>query len=245
MTPAIDIQELTVSYDGADVLHRVSGAFPGGALCAVIGPNGSGKTTLLKTIAGLLMPKSGRIRLLGTATQRIAYMPQHAGFDRTFPIVVRDVVAMGLWPRGGRVRRLTGAQRDEIEAAIAAVGLTNVADLPIGALSGGQIRRVLFARAMLQDAAALLLDEPFANVDSDTTAFLVEIMRRWQQEGRIVVTVLHDFELAHKHFGWTMLLAHESVGCGPTASVLTSENLGRARDLCDRCAADRNFWAAA
>jgi len=245
MTPFIEIDDLSVAYDGGDVLHGVSGRFPAGELCAVVGPNGSGKTTLLKTVAGLLKPRSGRVRLAGAAADRIAYLPQRAGFDRTFPISVRDVVAMGLWPRSGSFRQLTAAQRDEIEAAIAAVGLMDMADLPVGTLSGGQTRRVLFARAMLQDARANLLDEPLANVDVDTTADLLALMAGWRDEGRVVVAVLHDIDLAHRYFGWTMLLAHESVACGPTADVLTPENLKSARDLCERCAADRNFWAAA
>ncbi|MDH3230661.1 MAG: metal ABC transporter ATP-binding protein [Alphaproteobacteria bacterium] len=245
MTPSIDIDALTVAYDGGDVLHGVSGRFPAGVLCAVVGPNGSGKTTLLKTIAGLLKPRAGRVQLAGGRTGDIAYLPQRAGFDRTFPIAVRDVVAMGLWPRSGGFRRITRAQRDEVEAAVAAVGLAAVAGMPIGTLSGGQTRRVLFARTMLQDAPAILLDEPFANVDADTTAYLLALMEGWRKEGRIVVAVLHDLDLAQKHFGWTMLLAHESVACGPTAAVLTPENLRRARHLCERCAADRNFWAAA
>jgi len=245
VTPSIEIDGLTVAYDGGDVLHGVCGRFPAGVLCAVVGPNGSGKTTLLKTIAGLLRPKSGCVRLAAGAAGGIAYLPQRAGFDRTFPIAVRDVVAMGLWPRSGGFRRVTRAQRDEVEAAIAAVGLSAVADKPIGTLSGGQTRRVLFARTMVQDAAAILLDEPFSNVDTDTTAYLLALMEGWRGEGRIVVAVLHDLDLAHTHFGWTMLLAHESVACGPTESVLTPKNLGRARHLCDRCAADRNFWAAA
>ena len=245
MTPSIEIDGLTVAYDGGDVLHGVSGRFPAGMLCAVVGPNGSGKTTLLKTIAGLLRAKAGHARLTGGRAGGIAYLPQFAGFDRSFPIAAREVVAMGLWPRSGGFRRITPAQHDEVDAAIAAVGLSAVAERPIGSLSGGQIRRVLFARTMVQDASAILLDEPFANVDTDTTGFLLALMDGWREEGRIVVAVLHDLDLAHRHFGWTMLLAHESVACGPTAEVLTPENLGHARHLCDRCAADRNFWAAA
>ncbi len=245
MGRSIEIDGLTVAYDGADVLHGVTGRFPAGMLCAVVGPNGSGKTTLLKTIAGLLKPKTGRARLAGADAGGIAYLPQRAGFDRTFPISVRDVAAMGLWPRSGGFRRVTRAQRDEVAAALAAVGLAAVADKPIGTLSGGQTRRVLFARTMLQDAAAILLDEPLANVDTDTTAQLLGVMERWCEEGRIVVAVLHDLDLAQRHFGWTMLLAHESVACGPTAQVLTPDNLSEARHLCERCAADRNFWAAA
>ncbi len=245
MTTSIELDGLTVAYDDADVLQGVTGRFPAGQLCAVVGPNGSGKTTLLKTIAGLLRPKAGRVRLTGTGAGGIAYLPQRAGFDRSFPISVHDMAAMGLWPRSGGFRRITRAQREEVAAALAAVGLAPVADRPIGTLSGGLTRRALFARTMLQDAPAILLDEPLANVDADTTALLLGMMAEWRAEGRVVVAVLHDLDLAQRHFGWTMLLAHESVACGPTAEVLTTQNLDQARHLCERCAADRNFWAAA
>lgn len=245
MTSALEIDDLTVAYDGAAVLRGVSGRFPAGVLSAVVGPNGSGKTTLLKAIAGLVEPESGRVRFVGPGRGDIAYLPQHAAFDRSFPISVREIVTMGLLPRIGSFGRVTAAHRDEVEAAVATVGLAGYADRNVGALSGGQLQRAMFARVIVQNAPVILLDEPFASIDTHTTADLMALMARWRDEGRIVVAVMHDLDLAHRHFGWTMLLAHESVACGPTPEVLTSANLSDARELCDACAADRGFWAAA
>lgn len=245
MTAAIEIRDLVVSYDGAPVLRGVSGRFPAGVLSAVVGPNGSGKTTLLKAIAGQLRIESGEIRFAGPGRAEFAYLPQRPEFDRSFPISVFDVVAMGLWPRLGALGRVTAAMRDEVARAIESVGLAAWHDRRIGALSGGQLQRALFARLIVQNAPVILLDEPFANVDAHTTEALMALMRIWRDEGRVVLAVLHDLDLAHREFGWTMLLAHESVACGPTPEVLTHDNLHRARHLCDACAADRNFWAAA
>lgn len=242
---AIELDGLTVAYDGADILHGVSGHFPSGILSAVVGPNGSGKTTLLKTAAGLLRPRAGAVRVTGLERTDCAFLPQAASFDRSFPISVREVVGMGLLPRIGALARVTADQAAGVEAVIAAVGLEAFAGRRVGALSGGQLQRALFARLALQDAPVILLDEPFANIDAHTTGALMAMMEDWRAEGRIVVAVLHDIDLAHRHFGWSMLLAHESVACGPTAEVLTHDNLHRAQHLCDVCAADRNFWAAA
>lgn len=242
---ALEIEGLCVAYDGGDILQGVSGRFPGGMLSAVVGPNGCGKTTLLKTISGGLRPRAGAIRVAGLGQAKTAWLPQSAGFDRNFPISVREMVGMGLLPHIGAFGRVTRDQADRIDGMIAAVGLDAFAHRRIGALSGGQIQRAMFARLALQDADVILLDEPFANIDAHTTGALLRLMEGWRDEGRIVVTVLHDIELAHRHFGWAMLLAHASVACGPTAEVLTHDNLHRAQHLCDACAADRNFWAAA
>lgn len=242
---ALEIEGLRLAYDGGDILQGVSGHFPAGVLSAVVGPNGCGKTTLLKAIAGRLRPRAGTIKVSGMTSAGIAYLPQSASFDRNFPISVREMVGMGLLHSTGPFGRVTGEQTARIDEAIAAVGLESFAHRRIGALSGGQIQRAMFARLALQGAGVVLLDEPFSNIDAHTTQALLRMMEGWRAEDRVVVTVLHDIELAHRHFGWTMLLAHESVACGPTAEVLTHKNLHHAQHLCDVCAADRNFWAAA
>ena len=226
---AIRLTDLTLGYDRHPAVHHLSGEILSGSLTAIVGPNGAGKSTLLKGIAGALSPLGGDIAL--ARGRRLAYLPQQAELDRSFPIHVYDLVAMGLWNRAGIFGRIGGGAAAKIEAAIAAVGLAGFERRPIGALSGGQTQRALFARLLLQDADIILLDEPFTAIDARTTADLLALVQRWHGESRTVVAVLHDIETVRRAFPQTLLLARESVAWGATAEVLTAANLLKARRM--------------
>ncbi|WP_245404854.1 zinc ABC transporter ATP-binding protein AztA [Ancylobacter gelatini] len=228
----LTFRDLTLGYDRHPAVHHLGGAVADGDLLAVCGPNGAGKSTLLKAIAGVLSPLSGAI--LGALPRRdIAYLPQAAELDRSFPIDVYDLVAMGLWRRTGLFGGVSRADRTRIADAIAAVGLAGFEARPIGTLSGGQMQRALFARLLLQDARLILLDEPFTAVDAGTSADLLALIQRWHSEGRTVVAVLHDMDLVRHHFPRTLLLAREEVAWCDTREALTPENLSRARRMCE------------
>jgi zinc/manganese transport system ATP-binding protein len=223
--------DLTLGYDRHPAVHHLDGSVPDGALLALLGPNGGGKSTLLKGIMGQLRPLGGRIELAGVERRRIAYLPQQRALDLGFPISVGDLVALGLWHRTGPFGGLRRAERRDIGAALAAVGLSGFERRAIGSLSGGQLQRALFARVLLQDAPLILLDEPFTAIDARTTADLIALVRRWHGESRTVVAVLHDLTLARAHFPDTLLLAREPVAWGPTAEVLRAAQLFRARQM--------------
>ena len=227
--PAISCRDLTLGYDRHPAVHHVTAALAEGSLTAIIGPNGAGKSTLLKGIAGTLSPLDGEIAVAGG--KRVAYLPQSAELDRSFPIHVYDLVAMGLWGRAGLFGRIGKAQRAGIEEAIAAVGLTGFERRAIGTLSGGQMQRVLFARLLLQEADIILLDEPFTAIDARTSADLLDLVQRWHGEKRTVVAVLHDIETVRRVFPQTLLMAREAVAFGPTGEVLTAANLLKARRM--------------
>ncbi len=227
--PAIRLDDLTLGYDRHPAVHHLSGEIAQGSLTAIVGPNGAGKSTLLKGIAGALAPLDGGLTL--SKGKRLAYLPQSADLDRSFPIHVYDLVAMGLWSQAGIFGRIGLGAKSKVEAAIAAVGLTGFERRPIGALSGGQMQRALFARLLLQDADIILLDEPFTAIDARTTADLLALVQRWHGENRTVVAVLHDIETVRRAFPQTLLLARETVAWGDTAQVLTAENLLRARRM--------------
>jgi len=233
MTPALQFRDLTLGYERHPAVHHLNGTVEEGTLMAVVGPNGAGKSTLCKGVVGLLKPLAGRIERFGVKASDIAYLPQAAEIDQSFPINVYDMVAMGLWQRAGLLGGIGRADRQRLEAAISAVGLAGFEGRPIGSLSGGQMQRTLFARLLLQDARVILLDEPFTAIDARTAADLLGIVQRWHDEKRTVIAVLHDLELVRDSFPQTLLLAREPVAWGPTGNVLTAENLLKARRMCE------------
>jgi zinc/manganese transport system ATP-binding protein len=227
MSACLQFDDLTLGYDNHPAVHHLNGSLAHGSLTAVVGPNGSGKSTLLKGIVGVIKPMAGRIE--HHAGCRMAYLPQHSEIDRHFPAQVRDIVALGLWPKRGMLGRLNGEDRQEIGNALAAVGLDGFQERPLDTLSGGQLQRSLFARVLLQNADLILLDEPFNAIDARTLSDLVELIKRWHGEQRTVLVVLHDLELVRNHFPETLLLARQPVAWGKTGEVLMPGNLLRAR----------------
>jgi zinc/manganese transport system ATP-binding protein len=233
MPAQLRFQDLTLGYDRHPAVHHLNGEVESGALIAVVGPNGAGKSTLFKGIVGALKPLAGRVGREGIDPREIAYLPQAAEIDRTFPINVYDMVAMGLWQQTGLFGGIGRATHDRIHAAIAAVGLTGFERRAIGTLSGGQMQRMLFARLLLQDARLIVLDEPFNAIDAKTCADLIELVHRWHDEKRTVLAALHDIDLVKANFPETLLLAREKVAWGATPSVLTPANLLKARQMCE------------
>src|SRR4029079_8514575 len=233
MNAQLQFRDLTLGYDRHPAVHHLNGTIPIGALMAVVGPNGAGKSTLFKGVVGALEPLAGRIERNGVAPQDIAYLPQVAEIDRSFPINVYDMVAMGLWRSKGLFGGIGPSDRGRIEHAIEAVGLTGFERRPIGTLSGGQMQRMLFARLLLQDARVIVLDEPFNAVDAKTSADLLDLVPHWHGERRTVLTALHDIDFVRQNFPETLLLAREPVAWGETKDVLTAENLLTARRMCE------------
>jgi len=229
---AIALENLTVTYQRHPALHHVNGHFETASLTAVIGPNGAGKSTLLKSILGLIRINSGRV-VVAPQRKRIAYLPQQAEIERSFPISVFDCVLLGYWQRMGLFGRVDPAMHRRAYDALAAVGLEGFEQRPVGSLSAGQFQRVLFARILLQDAELILLDEPFNAIDARTTGDLLAIMQSWHAQGRTVITVLHDYDQVRAQFPQALLLARNVVAWGATETVLTTANLQRAKAMAE------------
>ena len=217
--PAVHLYDVTLAYRGHPAVHHVGGTFAPGSHTAILGANGAGKSTLLQAIAGLRPVDDGRI---DRGQSRIAYLPQNATLDRTFPVTVMDVVLMGHWTRTGGFLGFDREQRRQADDALDAVSLDGFAHRQIGTLSVGQFQRMLFARLLVQDCPLVLLDEPFNGVDDATTADLMRLVAGWRREGRTVIAVLHDLAQVRAGFDHVLLLARHCVGWGPTAATLAA-----------------------
>jgi zinc transport system ATP-binding protein len=194
-SPVIELEGVSFSYRGAAVLDDVSLRIEAGDFLAILGPNGGGKTTLLRLVLGLLKPDRGEVRVLGgtpaQARGRVGYVPQRAGFDLDFPIRVIDVVLMGRFPSAPTGRPFRPRDREVAREALAQVEMAEHALRPIGALSGGQLQRVLIARALALEPELLLLDEPTASLDERIGRSVWELFEELSRR-MAVVLVSHD-----------------------------------------------------
>jgi zinc/manganese transport system ATP-binding protein len=221
----ITLNDLTLGYDRHPAVHHLNGCFKAGSMTAVVGPNGAGKSTLLKGIVGLLKPLSGSVELAGFDKRDIAYSPQLAEMDLSFPVSVLDAVCLGHWRRSGTFGSISSKLRQDALYALGGVGLEGFENRSLETLSVGQRQRALFARVIVADATVIILDEPFAAVDAGTTVDLLELMRVWRMQGRTVIAVVHDLDLVRRHFPDCLLMAREIIAWGPTEQVLVEENL--------------------
>ncbi|WP_309135366.1 metal ABC transporter ATP-binding protein [Cellulomonas sp.] len=245
MTPALEVEHVTVRYGDVLALDDVSLRLAPGRVCGLVGVNGAGKSTLLQAVTGTVRPGAGRVRVLGDDPARarrrgaIAYVPQQEAVDVTFPVSVRDVVAMGRYGHLGPTRRLRAADHAAIDAALERVGLTALADRQVGRLSGGQRRRAFVARGIAQEADLLLLDEPFAGVDKGSEATVVRLLRELAADGRTVLVSTHDLHALPDLADEAVLLRRSVVFHGPVAEALRPETLAGALGLATGTVASR------
>jgi ABC-type Mn2+/Zn2+ transport system ATPase subunit len=223
------IRDLAAGYGGEATLRDVNLDLPSGSITGVVGPNGSGKSTLLKAILGLTPEVSGEVRLGGVEVdrvrRRIAYVPQRELVDWGFPITAADVVMMGRYPRLGVVRRPRAEDRARVADALARVGMGALAGRQIGALSGGQQQRVFLARALVQEASVLLLDEPMTGVDRATEQAIDVLLHELRDAGATVVITTHDLESASEQCDLLAFVNHRIVAFGPPAETFTPPTL--------------------
>ncbi len=227
--PALEVHDLTVSYDKKPVLWGIDLSIPYGALCGIVGPNGAGKSTLIKAIMDLVPTNSGYIKLfdleLDEVRKKVSYVPQRESVDWDFPASVLDVVLMGRYSSLGLFKKPRKADKEAAMKALEMVGMDKFYQRQISQLSGGQQQRVFLARALTQNADIYFLDEPFAGVDAATEKAIVQILRDLSKEGKTIIVVHHDLQSVETYFDWIILLNLRLVASGPMKEVFTPQLL--------------------
>lgn len=232
MIDPITVEHINVSYDGMDVVKDVSFSFEHASLIGVLGPNGAGKSTLMKAMLGLIHKDQGVVKF-GSKTvdemrKQIAYVPQRSNIDWNFPIVVKDTVLLGTYPKVGLLRRPKKADKEWAFECLKQVGMENFANRQIGELSGGQQQRVFLARALAQKADYFFLDEPFVGIDVSSEEIIINILRELKAAGKIIFVVHHDLSKVVSYFDNLLLINKELIDAGPVHKVFQSDNMTKA-----------------
>ncbi|RED94350.1 metal ABC transporter ATP-binding protein [Marinoscillum furvescens] len=227
--PALEIHDLTVSYDKKPVLWGIDLSVPKGAIAGIVGPNGAGKSTLIKSVMGLVPLSSGYVKIfdeeLNTVRKRVSYVPQRESVDWDFPASVLDVVMMGRYSKVGLMRRLRKADLEAARYALQQVGMEKFEKRQISQLSGGQQQRVFLARALTQQADIYFMDEPFAGVDAATEKAIIQLLKEMASQGKTVIVVHHDLQSVATYFDWIIMLNLRLVASGPTEKAFSQELL--------------------
>jgi len=223
--PGLVLRDVGAGYGDGLVLQEVNLVIPPGTLVGVIGPNGSGKSTLLKAILGLAPVSTGTVLLDGRSVSeqrdRLAYVPQREAVDWSFPVNAEQVVMMGRYPRIGWLRTPGARDRVAVRDALERVALADFGGAQIGALSGGQQQRVFLARALVQEASVLLLDEPMTGVDQTTEQLIVNLLGELRDAGTTILHATHDLESAAEISDQLCFVNRRVVAYGPPAETFT------------------------
>lgn len=231
----IEVKDLAVSYYNKKIIENVNFSFEAGLLVGIIGPNGSGKSTMIKGILGLIPIDKGEIYIDGQdineLRHRVAYLPQKNDLDWHFPINVLETVMMGSYPNLGLFKKPGKKEKEMALECLEKVGMEDFADRQIGELSGGQQQRVFLARALIQKADILFLDEPFTGIDITSEERIVEILRELKESGSTIFVVNHDLSKTEEYFDHLILVcrrAEKGVQTGPVKDVFLYEKISQA-----------------
>ncbi|MDN6161737.1 MAG: metal ABC transporter ATP-binding protein [Atopostipes sp.] len=232
LSQTIDVKNLSVSYSGKEAIRDVNFSIDSGRLVGIIGPNGAGKSTLIKGMLDLVKRDSGEVRILGNklneTREDIAYIPQRADIDWDFPILVKNTVLLGRYPRLDLFKRPNEEDRKIAMKALDKVGMSEFADNQIGQLSGGQQQRVFVARSLAQQADVYFLDEPFVGVDIQSEEIIIDILKELRNQGKTIFVIHHDLTKLEDYFDDILLINKELFGAGPVNEVVTADLMEKA-----------------
>jgi manganese/iron transport system ATP-binding protein len=226
--PILDVQHITVRYNGHVALEDITFHLHEGERVAVVGPNGAGKSTLFKVVSGVLQPGSGEVNIFGSRPRGhvcIAYIPQRSQVDWNFPVSVADVVMMGRSAKLGPLNWPHKNDWEHVQRALETVELSDLAARQIGQLSGGQQQRMFIARALAQEAELMLMDEPLSGLDTPAQEGLLNLLDTLQDQKVTIMVATHDLDQAARHFDRILLLNHRMIAFDLPQNVLQTDNL--------------------
>lgn len=228
----LTVKNLTVAYDDTPVFSDVAVNFNAGKITGIIGPNGAGKSTLIKSMLNLIKSKTGTVayndKPMKSVQKQIAYVEQRKDLDLTFPIDVFELVLTGTYGRLGLFRSPGKSEKAASRDALEQVSLTEFSKRQVGNLSGGQLQRVFVARAIVQQAEIIILDEPFVGIDLQSETAIMKILKQWRDENKTIIVIHHDLNKVSKYFDDLVILNHGIVDYGPTDKVYNPKNIEKA-----------------
>ena len=221
---AIKATNLTLNFGSIKILHKASFEIPAGQITYILGANGAGKSTLIKAILGLHPVYKGSLEIAGQpwdkklVAAKIGYVPQYTGIDRTFPITVAEMIALECQDN----EHCKVGEKGHLQM----FGASNLLTRKISDLSGGELQKVLIARAMVSDPEIIIMDEPFNNLDHTAEIDLILLARQLQEQGKTVIIITHDHGLINLHKAYCLYLSHQEVHSGPAEAIIKEHNLG-------------------
>lgn len=224
-TAVFSAKNAAIGYSQTPVLTGITLSLSPGHALALIGPNGSGKTTLMRALLGSAQVISGEV---SCPLDFLGYVPQNSDIDLSFPISVRQVVEMGMYPKAKLLRPLSREQKEAVSTALEQIGLGERARERFGTLSGGQRQRVLVARALVAEPRLVLLDEPFNGLDEPNREALLSLIRHAKAKGTAFMISTHDYRVATEVCDESLIVAGRQVAYGPTSEVFRPEIINEA-----------------
>ena len=229
MIPAIEINNLGLSYAEIKVLENLNFSIPQGSFVSIVGPNGAGKTTLMKILLGLIKTYSGDVKIFNKNPNEvdpslIGYVPQIKTMDRSFPALAIELVTSGIsrrWPWF-----VKGEEKRKSLEALALVKADKLANRTLSELSGGELQRVCLARSIVRNPKLVVLDEPATGIDAIGEADLYKLLEDYQEKSSATILMItHDWHVANHHSDYVLLLNRKQVSFGPPQEALSENNL--------------------
>ena len=227
---ALSVENLCVKADNRHLVENITFSIEEGRIVAIIGPNGAGKTTLIKAILGLIPYETGSVSLFGRPFKRvnshdgIGYVPQRLEFDRTFPLTVSELLRFTVPPLYAFPFRKRSEEKEHIDRLLKTVGAQDLMGRNIGSLSGGELQRVMIAKAIVNEPKLLILDEPASGVDIEGQERFHDLVKRLNKEkGLTVILISHDLNVVYRFADDVLCLNRKLVCSGKPEEMLTDE----------------------